>query len=264
METIEKLSPPLSVSMDSEWFQMNAEHHFWMCARFEEVRLFFPRDLRDKRMLEIGCGNGVFRSQVEKFSGVPVDGCDLNLEALGMAEKGLGRLMLYNILDRNPDLVGKYDVVFLMDVIEHIKNDLEFLEAAIAHLKPGGTIILNVPYGPGFYSLYDRLVGHYRRYTKKQLREIFARLGIEIEVVRCWGFILVPMVLLRKMLVPLISNDKRKVEMGFRMPSLVANQILIWLLRLERLFPQFRFAGASVILVAKNTVRFSARSERVA
>ena len=221
-----------------------------MQARFEEVQCVLPPSLEGKQMLEIGCGNGVFRSQMEKSYGVPIDGCDLNLNALEMAGEGLGRLILYNILERTPELVGKYDLVFLMDVVEHVEDDAMFLEAALAHLKPGGTLVLNVPYGPYLYSLYDKLLGHHRRYTKRQLLRVFSRLGADVIGLRCWGVILVPVVLVRKMMIPLFSDDKKKVEMGFRVPSLVVNRVFTWLLKLERRFAPLRFTGASVILVA--------------
>jgi len=250
MPHIEKLSSPLNVSIDARWFDLNEEHHFWMRARFEEVQCVLPSNLEGKQMLEIGCGNGVFRSQMEQFSGAPIDGCDLNLRALEMAREGQGRLILYNILERNPELVGRYDLVFLMDVVEHIEDDAKFLEAALAHLKPGGTLILNVPFGPSLYSVYDKLIGHYRRYTKRQLLKVFSRLEADVIGLRCWGLMLVPLAVVRKMLLPLLDDDKKQIELGFRVPSRAMNRVFTWLLKLERQFAPLRFIGASVILVA--------------
>ena len=48
-----------------------------------------------------------------------------------MAAKGKGRLLLYDIFDRNPALLEAYDLVLLMDVIEHLDDDLGFLSAAL-------------------------------------------------------------------------------------------------------------------------------------
>jgi hypothetical protein len=141
-----------------------------------------------------------------------------------------------------------------MDVLEHIKDDQEFLETASAYLKPGGTIVLNVPSGPWLYSLYDKLVGHHRRYTEKQLRDMFLQLSFEISTIRSWGITLIPLAFARKILLPLINSDRSRVRVGFRMPSSILNRVFLWLLRLERLFPVLRFMGTSVIVVATKPI----------
>jgi 2-polyprenyl-3-methyl-5-hydroxy-6-metoxy-1,4-benzoquinol methylase len=44
-----------------------------------------------------------------------------------MAKQGKGKLFLYNILDQEPSLLGRYDTIFLLDVIEHIPDHEAFL-----------------------------------------------------------------------------------------------------------------------------------------
>jgi SAM-dependent methyltransferase len=70
-------------------------------------------------------------------------------------------------------LEGKFDTVFLLNVIEHLKDD----QAAIANchflLKKGGNLIVLAPAWPSLYCRFDKELGHYRRYTAKSLSTIF-------------------------------------------------------------------------------------------
>ncbi len=95
----------------------------------------------------------------EAFS-VPVDGCDLNEQALRLARAGRGRLLLYDVFEQRSELRGAYDMVLLMDVIEHLEDDLAFLQASLTHLKPGGIVVINVPAHMSLHSKYDRMAGH--------------------------------------------------------------------------------------------------------
>ena len=133
MSRIEQLSSVTAVSMADEWFDHATVDHFWMQWRHQVLlrqltRIGHPVE----KALDVGCGHGIVRQLVERDLGFAVDGCDLNRRALEMAANGKGRLLVYDIFDRNPALLEAYDVVLLMDVIEHVDDDLGFLRAAIA------------------------------------------------------------------------------------------------------------------------------------
>src|SRR5688572_28282733 len=107
--------------MDDAYFDFARDDHFWIQWRFEALRrLKSLLPLPDSTVLEVGCGSGVFRRQLEDHFGYCADGCDLNVNALQRARTGRGELLVYDINDRHPATVGKYAAVFLMDVIEHI------------------------------------------------------------------------------------------------------------------------------------------------
>ena len=105
MNQLEFLSPAKAVSMADEWFEMANADHFWMRWRFAILR----RQMQSHRIspgktLEIGCGHGVLRQQMEDTFLIAVDGCDLNQDALRMAPVGQGRLLVYDIFDRAPEM----------------------------------------------------------------------------------------------------------------------------------------------------------------
>ena len=124
---IEILSEPKAVSMADEWFQFATADHFWMQWRHHLlVRALKRVGGPIRRALEIGCGHGVARDMLERDFDFVIDCCDLNRTALEMAKPGKGQLFVYDILDQTPSLLGHYDAVFLLDVIEHIPDDAEF------------------------------------------------------------------------------------------------------------------------------------------
>lgn len=65
-----------------------------------------------------------------------------------------------------------YDSVIYIDVIEHIEDDSGELKKAVRYLVRGGNLIVLVPAHQMLFSNFDRSIGHYRRYSRKQLEGI--------------------------------------------------------------------------------------------
>ena len=74
-------------------------------------------------------------------------------------------------------LLHAYDMILLMDVIEHIDDDVGFLTAALKHLKSDGVVVINVPAHMSFYSKYDEVAGHKRRYNTAGVEALSRRKG---------------------------------------------------------------------------------------
>jgi 2-polyprenyl-3-methyl-5-hydroxy-6-metoxy-1,4-benzoquinol methylase len=65
---------------------------------------------------------------------------------------------------------GRYNLVLLMDVLEHVQEDNKFLaEIVDGYLAKGGNLIITVPAFPFLYSRHDVYLAHYRRYGRRQL-----------------------------------------------------------------------------------------------
>jgi 2-polyprenyl-3-methyl-5-hydroxy-6-metoxy-1,4-benzoquinol methylase len=62
-----------------------------------------------------------------------------------------------------------FDCVIYIDVLEHIEKDRDELEAVVARLKPGGTIVVLSPAHQALFTPFDAAIGHYRRYNRQQL-----------------------------------------------------------------------------------------------
>jgi len=64
---------------------------------------------------------------------------------------------------------SQFDTILYIDVLEHIENDKAEIEMAASRLNPGGHLIILSPAFQSLYSKFDNAIGHYRRYTRKEL-----------------------------------------------------------------------------------------------
>ena len=66
---------------------------------------------------------------------------------------------------------GEFETIILVNVLEHIEDDIACFRETYASLCPGGRIVIFVPAMHWLFSELDRVVGHYRRYSKHQLEQ---------------------------------------------------------------------------------------------
>jgi glycosyltransferase involved in cell wall biosynthesis len=77
----------------------------------------------------------------------------------------------------------QFDTVICLNVVEHLEDDVGALRNIRGSLEKNGRAIILVPNGPALYGSLDRVLGHYRRYTRKQLRECCEQAGFRVEKV---------------------------------------------------------------------------------
>jgi SAM-dependent methyltransferase len=80
------------------------------------------------------------------------------------------------------------DCLIAVNVIEHIAEDVHFLQSAREILVPGGALLLFTPAVPFLYGSLDRAFGHERRYWKHELSDKVRRAGFELEQLRYINF----------------------------------------------------------------------------
>jgi SAM-dependent methyltransferase len=114
----------------------------------------------------------------------------------------------------------QYDIVMLLDVIEHIENDVEALRAAASAIAPGGRLLITVPANPHLWSAHDERNGHFRRYTSESLSAALAEAGFTPALLTYFNSRLYPLVRLHRSL----SNARTDREL--ELPSAAMNQLL--------------------------------------
>jgi SAM-dependent methyltransferase len=74
----------------------------------------------------------------------------------------------------------KFDSIFLLNVIEHIQDDLAAVKNCNFLLRSGGHLILLAPAYSWLYCTFDKQLGHYRRYSIKQLKDLLKKSAFRI------------------------------------------------------------------------------------
>lgn len=72
------------------------------------------------------------------------------------------------------------DSAMTFNVLEHIEDDVAALRGIHDALVPGGHLVAFVPAGPAILGTMDRAIGHYRRYTRRELAAKANRVGFEV------------------------------------------------------------------------------------
>jgi 2-polyprenyl-3-methyl-5-hydroxy-6-metoxy-1,4-benzoquinol methylase len=227
--TCEPVEPRRAADFPAEWYDAASEGHFWMEWRLQVILRQLARlDLDRGAQLsgfDIGCGHGAFARQLQSATAWRIDGCDVNETAFAGRGHDNGRFFRYDIFEYRPGLKEKYDLVFLLDVIEHIEDPFRFLFAARFYLKRGGHIVINVPAIPSLFSRYDTLAGHLRRYTRPSLASELSGAGLEVETITYWGLPLVPLAALRKVVSSIVPAEA-VIRRGFVPPGAAADRLL--------------------------------------
>lgn len=233
--------------MNDRWYEIARLDHFWIARRFEVLRGLADGLIRQAGAIaEVGCGQGLLQRQMEDFYQVEVTGFDLNAAALERTASRVSPVCCYDLLEQASEYAGRFDLMLLFDVLEHIHDEARFLRALEFHLAPGGRILINVPAFQWLWSRYDQAVGHQRRYTAHSLRQVAQRNGLVIARSSYWGLPLVPLLVLRKLWLARHSHQS-PVSAGFSCPNQFVDRTLLWLSRCERI-PQ-RLLGTSLMAV---------------
>ena len=172
-------------SFSNDLFQIlwiNENKHFWFHHRCDLIAWALKRYFGDaKSFLEIGCGNGFVLEYLEaRFPSVSFLGAELFADGLAYARKRLARTTLIQMDIFESPLKADFDVIGLLDVIEHLDDDESALKRAFDHIKPGGGAIITVPQHPSLWSEKDIGAFHKRRYTKSGLRNLLEKTGFTI------------------------------------------------------------------------------------
>lgn len=169
--------------------------HWWFTARRRILDAIIERVVRppaNARILELGAGTGHNLSMLTRFG--TVEASELDDVARKLASERLGRPVLEAAL---PDLSmfpeSSYDLIALLDVLEHVEEDRASLAALRARLADGGRILLTVPAVPWLWSDHDVLHHHKRRYTLAGLRAVAQDAGLKVEGIGYFNSLLFPL-----------------------------------------------------------------------
>jgi SAM-dependent methyltransferase len=144
------------------------------------------------RVLDAGCGWGVTLIALEG-RGYKAAGMDISRRMLDRLDRAGRELYVADLTRELPDGIEGYDAVLALDVIEHIDDDRLAVSRLGQLARPGAVVVVSVPALPEFFTEFDAIQGHRRRYLPETLRRAFDETGLVVEQVFWWGQWLVPM-----------------------------------------------------------------------
>jgi len=223
----------MGVDMADSWYEFTDANHFWIQRRFRVLEhMLKGLDVGSLRWLDVGCGTGLLQDFCRTKYSKEIHGADLNLFALGQNASGPENTYCYNILERHKNFEGTYDVVSVLDVVEHIEDEAEFIDALLFHLKKGGILVVNVPALQKLYSQYDVEAGHKRRYSKRDIERISDHHDLSVKKWTYWGFPLLPILFMRNLAVSRAPKENI-IKNGFSPPNKLASIFLEYLAKCE-------------------------------
>ena len=186
-------------------FSADLRRHFWEIARLKFVKKLIRSSIAaPDRILDIGCGDCfVLCSLAIHFPGAAFIGIDTALtgemiEQITCRNSGKQNIFLYPY--REKEKIKKADLILLLDVLEHIENEEDFLHSLHEVMHSGSKMIITVPAFQKLFTDHDRYLKHFRRYDRKSLLNVLERAGFQVD---CSGYIfcsLLPFRVLQKLL----------------------------------------------------------------
>lgn len=228
--------------------------HWWWRARREVLsetiaRYASPRS-EARSVVEVGCGTGGNLAMLERFG--TVTGAESESTAIQFLREKYGD-RFQTIEHAIPDpLPGRFDLLCMFDVLEHIKDDAAALRWVALHLAPGSIAVLTVPAFRFLWTEHDEAAHHYRRYTTAEFK---AKVPPDLEILHLTYFntlLFAPVAIVRAA-TKLLPRRFRPQGTNMALPPRFLNELLYRIFRVERRFaPRLRLAlGVSVLAVLR-------------
>jgi SAM-dependent methyltransferase len=209
--------------------------HWWWRAREDYVLSWIERLGRTRHfgtILDVGCGDGLLLDHLSRFGEVWGVEPDRSL----LAAHCPWRHRIENVAF-GPAYQSnrRFDLVLLLDVLEHIERDQECLERVWSLLEPGGMAIITVPALPVLWSCHDLVNCHYRRYTQSSLRQLVDRTALRCKHLHYFfAWTVVPLYFRRLLYSGDLSRGGEQYEVN--VPSSILNRLCRGMCQLEHRF----------------------------
>jgi len=185
---------PQQISWPTDSYDQNEyQENYWSKTRADLIKKTC-NDLRINQLLEIGSGHGNVSIPLAK-SGIEITALEPILSgAVQTAKKGI--TTINGSLDSIEQAKLNFPAIGIFDVLEHTKEPIQFLTKLRDKLSEGGVVILTVPSHNWLFSDFDIAIGHFKRYTKKKLRDEMQKAGYQEIFSRHFFVTLVPIAFL--------------------------------------------------------------------
>jgi hypothetical protein len=171
--------------MDLKEYSVRAQHlrHPWEQARaafFKRLVHKWSSTSQPLEVLDMGSGDMWLARQL--LTALPACSRVTCVDS-SLTSEILGQLNLPSEIEtfREVPALRQFDRIFLLDVVEHVHEDVKFLtNLRDKHLSPGGLMVISVPAYQRLFTAHDHWLGHYRRYAPSNGRRLLRAAGLQI------------------------------------------------------------------------------------
>lgn len=204
--------------------------HWWWRAREQAILKVIRRRLGSRpglRILDVGCGDGLFFSRLAEFG--DVDGVEPDQALVNPQGPFYDRI---HIAPFDADFCpsAPYSLVLFLDVLEHLNTPAEALRHAHSLLTPTGALLLTVPAFQILWTNHDTINHHLVRYRRRTLRPLLQQAGFSILEEQYWYQWTCPV----KLAIRALESIVHRPPAVARIPPKWINRPLYWISRIEQ------------------------------
>ena len=185
--------------------------YFWHQHRYQLVQKMLPPET--STLLDFGYGTGDFL--VKLGSARPallLYGYDIHGSPALIQGTTKANVSQIHLLASWPASQLAFDVITMLDVLEHIADEQELLGQLFAQIRSGGRLILTVPAAKFLWSDWDRRLGHFRRYDQASISQVLESAGFELCSITYFFSYLTPFAVWRKFRMPANYDQQPQAE----------------------------------------------------
>ena len=218
--------------------------HWWWRAREEVVvaeveRILGSGERSRAAILDVGCGDGLIFPRLAPLG--DVEGVEPDRRLVTGQADGPIHVMPFESFDPG----RSYDVILMLDVLEHLPDPAGALRRCHSLMATGGRLLLTVPAFEALWTAHDEMNHHFTRYRRATLRPLVEEAGLRLVGSRYFFHWLFP----AKLLVRAGERMGRRNAGPPEVPPAPVNRLLRRLCRLEeRLLGPLRFPFGSSLL----------------
>lgn len=168
---------------DKEYFHPQSKMEF--LSNYHQWYYELIADYLGDRIIDLGCGKGLILNTIHSkkkcslLIGVDISKNNIEYNLIKNIENAELVCADFNTFDFSILKTKKIDTILLLDVLEHIKNDIHFLEKLFFNMPEHSKLIIKVPNSQFLFNEIDTTSGHYRRYSKAELKSKCSQAGFK-------------------------------------------------------------------------------------
>lgn len=203
------------------------KNHWWFVGRRYLLKKVINEN-SDSQILEIGCGSGSNLRLLKESGFKNVIGVDLNQNAITFC-KNKGFTNVKKMDASNLEFQdNSIDFIIIMDLLEHVENELYVLKEIKRVLKPNGKVFITVPAFRCLWGVQDMIGQHKRRYRKNQLMILLKENNFRVLKSNYFNFFLFfPIFFIRKIILLFNLRIKNENSINTKLINWILTKIFI-------------------------------------